>query len=346
MPGRWLVGKEDKNMQNTNMNTKSNVDLAFGRGKTTLLATTNENALKILDYEFDHEVIHETLGGQMNFISSSGNTGEGSVPSLGDFFRIGYYHVEARSAWPVTVEIGKGVYMFAPWQPHKGIQTDYPMVFVRSVGSRQMDVVFDYIDNSLDTLKLLMNGELPDSGRKSTYDRLFHNEDKDVEIKLNFINRFNSSRAEGKTRNPWMFVTQILERQYKVMPVPAPEGNTLLTRLGLFHSENGAYYETVRLNSDMYAIGAPIQSIFPDARTYLHGWAVDKLDDVDTWMGTRESRNGDYVMILMWNANEAFVLDRVARGIFVMEREHLIEQAKKKLADKSASTVTQEEEQA
>ena len=81
--------------------TNSKVDrkeLSWGNNRTSLFLVPNKSGgFSSRDYEFDHDEIHDILGGKLECISEDGQFGNGWVPALKEFIQVGYYLADATS---------------------------------------------------------------------------------------------------------------------------------------------------------------------------------------------------------------------------------------------------------
>lgn len=295
------------------------VFLNFGRGKTTMLARLAGSSLEFLDYETDHKRIHETLGGEMTTSSEDNRFGEGFVSSLGEYFLVGTYQVDARPAWPTFVQFDKGLFIFVPWAPHKGIQREFPIVFVQNRGNGNLVVIYEHLKNALTTLEALMNGSIDLSGSNTReYERAFHRKGTATGIHLTFANLFKDIKDRHLSKNPWSFVTGILKNDFGLKPVTDVR-MPVLRQLALWmDEETGLYYETVRLNGEKFVLEVSVPTIFPEREAVLHGWTANPVRG--SWFATRESRNGDSVTLLAWNKNGQFVTEQLPRGVFLFNK--------------------------
>lgn len=188
------------------------ISVSWGMGLTNLFLNISEsgNEYEILDYEFDHEKIHQIAGGRVIHRSRSGDIGGGYLKSLETLVPVGMYRVDRTcndSRFPKT--IAKDIKVMIPRGRYDSIgdrrevYEDNPVVIIY----KETSLIYCKAKNLLEILKGLLEGKLPDEEPKSLTKKFVSSND----IKeIRFYNCFGQYSC-----NPWAFMGVIEDSKVK-----------------------------------------------------------------------------------------------------------------------------------
>ena len=289
---------------------KNNISLGWGAGDTDLFFAPSKNgSVELLDYEYDHEKIHEMCGGRLYYTSWSGCSGAGYIKKWGELTRVGYYRVDtAYNEWQYPVNLSDEVSIMLPYQSHTEDKTDIlennPVVI--RVGRNTL-VYCHYYDNMCEVLSKLLAGEkLKEEPRTLT--RTFVDVQRRYErvVELKFYDFF------GWSYNPWEFVTDLFAESNI-----AHAGERLYELFHLAKCENGMLVSTTRIAGALYASKILEQDPCKALTESIAGWKV-----AGSQMAYRLYENE--VHIVGWEDAETAYgkrIERVARFIPDAEKE-------------------------
>ncbi len=247
----------------------SKIELGWGSGMTELfLQVKKDGTLKVLDYEYETNKIHEICGGRLYYVSSSGLTGKGYIERLGSLIRVGFYRVDTTLLdCQCPQEIAEGIQIMLPYKNHweeerYKVLCDYPVV-IRT----HKDLIYcNYFRNLKEVLEVLLSGKEFSETRVLKKKFAYPSLGIEGKVQINFLNFF------GRSFFPWEFLTDYLEG-FELDPEKERKMDRVHQIFRISHLENGKYVRYGRLGYKRYAfeiLGTqdPLESV----EEALPGW--------------------------------------------------------------------------
>lgn len=241
----------------------NNIELSWGNGKTRMfLNPLKEGGFEILDYELDHELIHEMCGGKCYYVSQTGKSGAGFIKEYGQLIPVGYYRVDTKkNNQQFYVEVAKGINVMIPYVLHKS--TEYPLYvdpIVVTEYKKCRKVIYCDLDNLPEVLKNLI--EEKEIGECKLLTKTFVEDfGREEEVKLEFY-----QLTKKKGYNPWHFATDL-----GFYMVDSPEED-LYKIFKVAENELRHFVHTTELGGTLYATKKIKGNPFEECKEAFPGW--------------------------------------------------------------------------
>ncbi len=284
------------------------ISVSWGKGLTNLFLNISEsgNEYEILDYEFDHEKIHQIAGGRVIHRSRSGDIGGGYLKSLETLVPVGMYRVDRTcndSRFPKT--IAKDIKVMIPRGRYDSIgdrrevYEDNPVVIIY----KETSLIYCKAKNLLEILKGLLEGKLPDEEPKSLTKKFVSSNDADIK-EIRFYNCFGQYSC-----NPWAFMGVIEDSKVK------SSHERLYEVFDVTRTFSGRLAKTFYIEDEIYS-----QELVPKGSLERGEWCPEGWHLVEPYLAYK-SRDLD-VKIVGWKPTRN-AIEKIVERLNVSQEERM-----------------------